>query len=433
MNSIVAICAPTGRDQTLILRILEMAGLDGEPMAPAGLKERIENTTIAAAILTEEAVAMLKAEQWRETLAEQPPWSDFPFVVLTSLENSRPQMRSLIAELGNVVQVSRPLHPAALVDLVRNALRARARQLEAKRYLELSQVAESNLQNFADDLERQVEERTHALTETNRRLALKMQESSEAQLQIGKMQAELIHVSRVSAMDTMASALAHELNQPLTSVVNYLQGSIRLIGGSADTDSLVRDGLEQALASAKRAGDIIRRLRDLVSRGVVNRQPEDVAQLIDEAVALGLIEAKLHGVSHRISIDGQPAPVVVDRVQIQQVIINLLRNALEAMSFMAQEKTREITISAAQKTPETVAISIADSGPGMDEEVLRSLFSSFRTTKEEGMGLGLSICQTIIEANGGNITGENRPVGGAVFRFTLPTARSPSLVSVDAG
>lgn len=414
----VAICAPAGRDGAIVLEILRSGNVACQLADPVALIDGIASSTYAASLLTEEAVMLLSPEAMRVALAGQPPWSDLPFVVLTSKRSQSPGLAAMLKLMGNVVQVVRPVHPAALTDLVRNALRARQRQLEARRYLEEREIAETRLRNFSEDLERKVADRTHALTSTSQRLEIQSRENTKARDRLNQLQAELIHVSRVSAMGTMASTLAHELNQPLTAVTNYLRGSIRLLHtGTASIDLVVVDGLESAVASAHRAGEIVRRLRDLVSRGVVNRRPEQLSNLIDEAIAIGLVDGVALGTSYTLSLDPGVSSVVVDRVQIQQVLINLLRNAVEAMRTA---DTREIVIAARCLCEGVVEVSVADTGPGLSPELLETLFSSFRTTKDEGMGVGLSICRTIVEANGGTISGENRPEGGAEFRFTLP-------------
>lgn len=412
----VAICAPVGRDASIIEGIIRSGEIRCQISDAVEISTGIAASDFAAVLLTEEAVGLLSTQATYDALAAQPPWSDLPFVVLTSQGASLSRRAAMLRRLGNVVQVARPVHPGALIELVRNALRARGRQFVARRYLEQIEDAELKLEEFAAGLERQITYRTRALTAANRRLATQGRQRIQAQEQLNQLQSELIHVSRGSAMDTMASTLAHELNQPLTAVTNYLHGSIRMLQADP-VDGAVLDGLGQALASAHRAGEIVRRIRDLVSRGLVNRKPEDLSKLIDEAIAVGLIDGAVLGVSHRLLPDREVGSVLVDRVQIQQVLINLLRNAVEAMQGA---ETREIVIATRKLNDSLVEVSVADTGHGLSPEILATLFSSFRTTKQDGMGVGLSICRTIVEANGGAISGENRTEGGAVFRFTLP-------------
>lgn len=244
-------------------------------------------------------------------------------------------------------------------------------------------------------------------------------ERHRAEAEIRRMQAELIHVSRLSAMGTMASTLAHELNQPLAALSNFLSGTKRLAERVDVPREALVDALDGAEAAARRAGEILRRLRDLVSRGKVSVQVEHLPQLIDEACVLAFVDEGALGVNHRLSIDPKSAWVKVDRIQIQQVLINLVRNAVEAM---AGSPRREVVI-ATRLAGRMIEVAVTDNGPGIAPAHMGSLFSEFMTTKSEGMGLGLPISRTIVEAHGGEIRAENRPEGGAAFIFTLPKAR----------
>jgi two-component system sensor kinase FixL len=247
-----------------------------------------------------------------------------------------------------------------------------------------------------------------------------MTERNRAEAEIRRVQAELIHVSRLSAMGAMASALAHELNQPLAAVSNYISGARRIAGSHPAPPAALLDALNAAASGAHRAGEIVRRLRELVSRGNVAMMVEDLPRLIDEAGVLGFVDEKWLGVRHRVDLDPRAQWVKADRVQIQQVLINLIRNAVEAME---QGKEREIVISTHAAGENMVEIRVADNGPGIAPEHLDTLFSQFMTTKSGGMGIGLPICRTIVEGHGGKIWAENRPEGGARFRFTLQAAR----------
>ena len=245
---------------------------------------------------------------------------------------------------------------------------------------------------------------------------------SEAELR--RTQAELIHVSRVSAMGTMASTLAHELNQPLTAVTSYVRGCRRLLADLKDPAvDQVCQALEYAEAGALRAGQIVRHLRELVARGTVNVGAEDLNKLVEDASVVAFVDEHLHGISHRIEIDRDASWVEADRIQIQQVLINLIRNAVQALQHAEQ---REVLISARAETDDMIEISVADSGSGIADSIRDALFSPFNSTKTEGMGIGLSISRTIIEAHHGRIWAEDGRNGGAVFRFTLPRAEVPS-------
>lgn len=243
-------------------------------------------------------------------------------------------------------------------------------------------------------------------------------EQRHAELRLKELQSELIHVSRLSAMGTMASTLAHELNQPLTAIANYLEAGRELLdAGGAEAATLLREAIEESTSEALRAGKIVRRLRDFVARGEVERRVEDLPRLIDEASRLALIGARERGVRAFFELAPDITTVTVDRVQIQQVLVNLIRNAIDAV---AGQEVRDITISTCALDNAMVEVSVADTGPGLSPDIAARLFQAFATTKPAGMGLGLSICRTIVEAHRGHIRAEPRPTGGTVFRFTLP-------------
>ena len=242
-------------------------------------------------------------------------------------------------------------------------------------------------------------------------------ESQKTETRLQEMQSELVHISRLTAMGEMASALAHELNQPLSAIANYLKGSRRLLETNSDERSaMIRDAMDKAADQALRAGEIIRRLRDFVARGESERRVEDVKKLVEEASALALVGAKDQGVAVRFLFDPSIDLVLADKVQVQQVLLNLMRNAIEAMEGAQR---RELTLSAGPAADDMVAISVADTGHGIGPEVSARLFQPFVTTKRHGMGVGLSISRTIIEAHGGQISVEPNPAGGTIFRFTL--------------
>ncbi|MCC6828950.1 MAG: PAS domain S-box protein [Novosphingobium sp.] len=231
------------------------------------------------------------------------------------------------------------------------------------------------------------------------------------------LQSELIHVSRVSAMGTMASTLAHELNQPITAIANYAEAIRDLLAQPVPDDlPMIREALDDTAREALRAGHIVRRLRDFVARGEVEKTIEKLPTLINEAAVLGLLGAREKGVEAVFDLDPYASPVLVDKVQIQQVLINLIRNAVEAMSHADE---RRLTITSRLDNPGFVRVIVADSGPGVAPDMADQLFTAFVSTKADGMGLGLSICRTIVEANGGKIWMEPRAGGGTEFHFTL--------------
>ncbi|MCF8532806.1 MAG: PAS domain S-box protein [Reyranella sp.] len=235
-----------------------------------------------------------------------------------------------------------------------------------------------------------------------------------------ELQSEVTHMSRFTALGEMASTLAHEINQPLTAISNYLRGSQRLLGRmEGESVALLKDAVAKAADQALRAGDIIRRLREFVARGDSERRIESLPKLIEEASTLALVGARENGIAVIFRLDPRAGQVLADRIQIQQVLVNLIRNAMETMIERAPLRRLEIETVAA--SDDLVEVSVADSGAGIAPEVARQLFQPFVTTKRKGMGLGLSICRTIVEAHGGKIWVESPVGGGTVFRFTLRT------------
>jgi two-component system, LuxR family, sensor kinase FixL len=244
-----------------------------------------------------------------------------------------------------------------------------------------------------------------------------LSEQQLAELRLQELQSELIHVSRVSAMGTMASTLAHELNQPLTAIANYMEAARELLEMPGEEyREMVKEAMYESGREALRAGSIVRRLRDFVSSGDVEKHVEDLPHLIEESGRLALINAREKGVSVTYDLDPKAIRVLVDRVQIQQVLVNLLRNAVEAMEAVEQ---RALSISTRPDDKGLVRVSVADTGPGLAPAVQAKLFQAFTTTKETGMGLGLSICRTIIESHGGRIWAESEPGAGTTFHFTI--------------
>jgi two-component system sensor kinase FixL len=240
-------------------------------------------------------------------------------------------------------------------------------------------------------------------------------QKTEARLQ--ELQSELVHISRLTAMGEMASTLAHELNQPLSAITNYLKGSQRLLRGAPDERSTtVRDALTRATNQAMRAGQIIRRLRDFVARGESERRVENIIKLVEEASALALVGVKDSGIRVTFQFDPSIELVLADRVQIQQVVLNLIRNAMDAME---ESQVRELMVSVMPDGGNLVRVSVFDTGQGIAPEITGQLFQPFITTKRHGMGVGLSISRAIVEAHGGRIWVEPNPVGGTIFHFTL--------------
>ncbi len=234
-------------------------------------------------------------------------------------------------------------------------------------------------------------------------------------------QAELMHASRISAMGTMAATLAHELAQPLTSIANYIDATTKLVRTMAGEQAReARQALAHATGAVQRANEILSRLRSFVSKGRIETETHDLQTIIADASVLVLPHAQREGVEIQFRLDQQAKWVKADAVQIQQVLINLIRNAIEAMRSTSE---RRITISTSVLPSGSVEIAVQDTGPGFDGDRADALFAPFHSTKAEGLGVGLSISRTIVEAHGGTIEAKQPKSGGAIFRFTLPKGK----------
>ena len=252
------------------------------------------------------------------------------------------------------------------------------------------------------------------------KIARDITEKKQSEERTQTLQAELEHVDRLSAMGQLSSALAHELNQPLSAVMNYVSAARRRLGAIEDVGtSKISELLEKATNEADRAGQIIHRLRGFLEKRERSHSIDDINDIAQEAVALGRSGAADDNIEVRVVLEPNLPEVAADRVQIEQVIINLLRNAVEAMQ--ASDK-RQVTIATYAAGPKFVEVSVTDTGPGIPDEVAARLFQPFVTTKEKGMGVGLSICRTIVEAHGGQLWMTRNPEGGTIFRFQLPVS-----------
>ena len=248
-------------------------------------------------------------------------------------------------------------------------------------------------------------------------------ERRDFEARLEQLQSELIHVSRLSAMGTMALTLAHELNQPLTAIASFGEAAAAVLEGPGEPDkAMLREVIGEMAEQSLRAGGIVRRLREFVSSGDLAKTVEDLPKVIEEASALALMGAREKGIATHFTFAPDATPVLIERVQIQQVLINLIRNALEAMEDVPNKRLN-VTTSLLDET--TVQVSIADTGSGIDPQVRENLFQAFNSSKESGMGLGLSICRTIVEAHGGRIRALDGIEGGTEFQFTLIRPQAP--------
>jgi PAS domain S-box-containing protein len=280
--------------------------------------------------------------------------------------------------------------------------------------------AEAELHRLNETLEQRVAERTAELEDLTCRLQAEVLERQRADVRFQELQSELFHAARLNAAGQMAAALAHELNQPLAAAINFVRAAQRqLATGSRDKVVTSSRIMDQAAGEVLRAGQIMRRLRDFVRRGETERRIESIVPMVEEASTLTSITAGASGVRVHLSFDPNAARVFADRIQIQQVLVNLMLNAIDAM---ADSSRRELEVKTALLDDETTAFSVTDSGTGLVAEIADHLFEPFVSTKPNGMGLGLSICRSIVEAHGGRLRTEPNEGGGTIFCFTLPAS-----------
>jgi two-component system, LuxR family, sensor kinase FixL len=243
-------------------------------------------------------------------------------------------------------------------------------------------------------------------------------ERQESAAQLESAQSELARLSRLNELGEMASTLAHELNQPLSSIANYVQGSVLLLDRVDEAYAVkLRGALAEVSKQSLRAGDIIRHLREFVTRGETEKTLEDIKRLVEEAAALALVGSRERGVRSDFRFGADTGLVLVDRVQIQQVLTNLIRNAMEAMK---DTSAKELMVETSRTDDGMVRVDVVDTGAGLSEEIADRLFQPFVTSKASGMGIGLSISKRIVEAHGGQISAAANSHGGTTFSFSLP-------------
>jgi two-component system sensor kinase FixL len=245
-------------------------------------------------------------------------------------------------------------------------------------------------------------------------------ERRETERLLHNLQGELAHASRITSMGTLATSIAHELNQPLTAVTNYVQAARDLLVDlTPENVELVREALQETATEALRAGQIVHRLRDFVSRGETSREIASLHRLVTETTALALLDVNVRNTDFVTRFDPACDAVLVDPVQVQQVLLNLMRNAFDAMADMP---VKQLIVATAPDEQGMVRMTVSDSGPGISPEIAKRLFQPFVSTKDSGMGLGLSICHTIVASHGGKIWAEPSELGGTSFHFTLMSA-----------
>ena len=229
----------------------------------------------------------------------------------------------------------------------------------------------------------------------------------------------LAHVDRVSLLGEMAAGIAHEINQPLTAISNYADAARRRVSSSGTDPAKLLNSLEKVTEQAQRAGEVIRRLRALVKKGESKRELANINDLLRDTVKLADADARIYDISIDVDLNAQNPTVYVDPIQIQQVILNLLRNAVDATEE-GGDSERSVRAKTTIVDDELVEVAVSDRGIGINDEAAKKLFSPFFTTKQSGMGMGLSISHSIINSHGGHLWFTRLPANGTSFHFTLP-------------
>jgi C4-dicarboxylate-specific signal transduction histidine kinase len=280
--------------------------------------------------------------------------------------------------------------------------------------------AEEQLRQAHEELENRVEQRTAELAEVNRRLRVEMEERRRAEEQVQSHQAELAHVARLSTVGEMVAELAHELNQPLSAISSYAQACKRLLSsGSPDQTEELLGSLNQVSEQADRAAEIIRRLRRFVKKSKPAQVVVDMNALIHDVSELMNIDARMAKAEVAFELTQPLPPVVGDRIQLEQVMVNLMRNGFEAMRD-SQQELRRLTIRTACDGRRNITVDVSDSGTGIVPAEIDRVFDRFFTTKPDGMGMGLPISQSIIKNHGGRLWVSANADRGSTFHFTLP-------------
>jgi C4-dicarboxylate-specific signal transduction histidine kinase len=279
--------------------------------------------------------------------------------------------------------------------------------------------AEGALELARDDLEIRVAQRTEELRKSNQQLREEMSERKRAEEAYSEAQAELARVTRLSALGTLAASISHEVNQPLAAVVTNADACAMWLSRDPPNLEEARDALDCIAREGTRASDVVRRVRAMFSNGATDRRGAQINEIIREVVALAQAELSKNRVTLHMELAENLPSSLVDRVQIQQVIVNLLLNGIEAMSGVT-DRPRQLVIRSEGNAEQHLLVSVQDCGMGIDPKDQKRIFNAFFTTKPHGMGMGLSISQSIIQAHGGRLWASANPDRGATLQFTLP-------------
>ena len=309
------------------------------------------------------------------------------------------------------------MHPAGLLYLAQFSLPA----LLSSWFVKKRREAEAALKEARDQLDVKVQQRTAELRRTNEQLQLEISERKRAEEAFHKTQAELAHLTRVMTMSELATSIAHEVNQPLAAIVTNGDACVRWLGLEPPNLDRARDSVARMINEGKRASEVIKRIPALSKKTTPHKSALQINELIHEMIALLGTELLKNKIRLTTQL-GPDVPLVFgDRVQLQQVILNLVVNGIEAMSEV-QGRSRELLIRTEKASSDRVQVSVQDCGCGLDAEQSEHLFEAFFTTKPGGIGMGLSISRTIIEAHGGRLWASPNSDYGAKFQFALPMA-----------
>ena len=429
-NDHLLVLAPAGRDAGILIQILGSAGLRAEiDVDGRRLLSALREGRAAGAVVTPEGLSRLDPALLRRAIEGQPPWSDFPFVLLSRRGETLPQGSRSIDELGNVTILERPLHPATLVSAARSAIRGRRRQRLAEAYLGEREAAEARLRELAETLEQKVRERTRELAAANDRLTAEIAERERAE-------ARLLQSQKMEALGRLTGGIAHDFNNLLTAVI----GSLDLVLRRTDDEKLLRL-VRNALEGAERAAGLTAQLL-----AFSRRQRLAPAAVNANAVITGMGDLLARTLGAHIRVETRLEPhlwaALADRTQLEVMILNLAINARDAMPAGGRLtiETRNVEAPprriAAEVAPGAyVAVSVHDTGIGMPPATLARAFEPFFTTKEPGKGTGLGLSQVygFARQSGGTVTIDSREREGTVVTIYLPRTEAAEATNREAG
>ena len=423
----VLILAPAGRDAKVIVQLLRSASIDCAEDDGTRLLEAILDGSAPAAVITDDAIARLDVARLRDVIKRQPPWSDFPFVLLARRGEAREGSRT-IEDLVNVTALERPLHPVNLISAVRAALRGRDRQRLAADYLAERDRAEAQLRELAGTLEQKVEERTRDLAEANDRLTAEIAERE-------RIEARLIQAQKMEAVGQLTGGIAHDFNNLLTAIV----GSLDLLLRRTDDEKVLRLA-RNALQASERGAKLTAQLLAFSRRQRLSPTAVDPNKVVS-----GMADLLSRAIGTHISIEMRLDPrlwrALADPTQLEVMVLNLAINARDAMpgGGRLRIETRNIdevpqTLAAELAPGEYVALTVADNGCGMSADVLARAFEPFFTTKLQGKGTGLGLAQLygFARQSGGTARIESEEGQGTIVTIYLPRTHADAAESATA-